>query len=347
MSVVLFPNFGGEEGDPPPTDGGRPSSRAAPTAQALVLRHLAQAWTEIFSPTSAFGDVDDAGALLVAWLNTRRAADQAQRLRCSLFGSPPDIVDIVHDKAFCADVVARHQLLPAEVLETLKVIDPADLDVDALAKAILPPRWLKNSRFGYAFKPRFGSSGRGRVDSRRPQSEWAQALPRLRARGGVVVEPWFNRVVDLSAIWRIHDDGRIALLGTTTALVSPSGVWGAAEMIIDDDGIPRSVGRSPAPGQQGHAISVWERQLVDESFFVVEAAASAGYRGPCGVDAFVFKGPTGMPLLRLVELNARFTAGLVAVALALASKQRQPGSVLIFQPSTSPILFSRSAPASE
>jgi hypothetical protein len=45
------------------------------------------------------------------------------------------------------------------------------------------------------------------------------------------------------------------------------------------------------------------------------AARDAGYHGPCGVDAFVFRGPAGEPLLRpLVELNARFTVGTLAIA---------------------------------
>jgi hypothetical protein len=131
------------------------------------------------------------------------------------------------------------------------------------------------------------------------------------------------------------------LLGTTTALVNKSGLWQGAQLVIDDDGVPRST--------FGGRVSVWDRQLVDESFFVVEAAARAGYRGPCGVDAFVFEGPRGTPVLRLVEFNARFTAGLVAVVLA--SGPSQVGLTVserhkIFQPSTSPALFSRSPPAS-
>ena len=332
----LYPNFGAEEGDAPPVNDPRP-----------VLRHLLTAWERLFTANHAFSDVDDGH--LVAWLNTPRAQAEAQRAGLRLWGSPPETVDVVHDKAFCARVVAAHKLSPPGLLATITVIDPADVDVDALAAAcVAPPTWPGAGVRGFAFKPRFGSSGRGRVDSRRSPSEWQAALPRLKARGGVVVEPWFARTLDLSAVWRIDDDGGLTLLGTTRAVVSGSGVWRAAELVVDDDGVPRSA----VDGR----VSSWDQRLVDDSRVVVEAAAAAGHRGPCGVDAFVCEGPDGAPLLRLVELNARFTAGLVAVVLARALDRAPPRSTLVFDPSTSPALISlgesktrtsRSAPPSE
>ncbi|MDP2339770.1 MAG: hypothetical protein Q8O67_02340 [Deltaproteobacteria bacterium] len=321
--VRLYANFGGEEGDARP----QPPTRA-------VLQNLLAAWSKIFTPGHAFADVA-AGGHLAAWLNTPSARAEAAKLGRPLFGADPGVVDVVHDKAFCVDVVRRHHLLPEIVQNDITVLDPAEVTVEALTAAIDKPSWSPTGS-SFTFKPRFGSSGRGRVDSRRAHTEWAAALERLQNRGGVVVERWLDRVLDLSALWRIHDDGRIALLGTTTALVNKSGLWEGAELVIDDDGVPRSC--------MADRVSVWDRQLVDESFFVVEAAARAGYHGPCGVDAFVFNGPRGVPLLRLVELNARFTAGLVAVVLA--SGPGEPGGHRIFRPATSPALFSRSAPAS-
>ncbi len=50
------------------------------------------------------------------------------------------------------------------------------------------------------------------------------------------------------------------------------------------------------------------------------AAQRAGYVGPCGVDAFGFRGPDGEEELRpVVELNARFTLGLVTLGHAQRS----------------------------
>jgi hypothetical protein len=47
-----------------------------------------------------------------------------------------------------------------------------------------------------------------------------------------------------------------------------------------------------------------------------EAAAQQGFFGIAGVDAFLFRGPAGQPTLRaVVELNARFTTGTVALGL--------------------------------
>jgi hypothetical protein len=49
---------------------------------------------------------------------------------------------------------------------------------------------------------------------------------------------------------------------------------------------------------------------------VVAAAARRGFSGPCGVDAFVFRGPEGAAILRpVVELNARYTVGTVVIGL--------------------------------
>lgn len=45
------------------------------------------------------------------------------------------------------------------------------------------------------------------------------------------------------------------------------------------------------------------------------AASEAGYRGPCGLDAFVYRDAAGQEAFRpVVELNARFTVGQVALA---------------------------------
>ena len=46
-------------------------------------------------------------------------------------------------------------------------------------------------------------------------------------------------------------------------------------------------------------------------------AAAAGYRGPCGLDAFAFRSPEdGARIFRpLVEFNARFTMGIVVLGL--------------------------------
>jgi len=302
---VFFPNFAAEERDEPP-----PSTWAQP-----VLASLEQALRACCSGDRAFADVERCD-VVVAWLNTQRAARFAGSQGLPLYGAWPDVVAVVHDKAFCVDVVRRHRLLPAHVDACIHVVDADDLDDDRLrALAVLPDDARGLPHRGFTAKPRWGSAGRGRVDLRNDGAVRG-ALGRLRDAGGVVVEPWLQRTVDLAAAWRVDDAGVPVLLGTSRAWVSGAGVWRGCDVVVDDAGVPR-------------ADDVLERELVAQSRVVVHEAAARGHRGPCGVDAFGFVDVDGAVRLRVVELNARFTGGLLGVVLAAG---RAPGSRWRFAP---------------
>jgi hypothetical protein len=274
MARVLYPNLGAEEEDAPPS----------PTPPSH-LRLLADAWA-----TSG----------LVAWLNTPRARATAQARRLPLWGADPTVVDVVHDKAFCARVARDHGLVEPELRGAITILDVAETTVDALVDCTrAQPGWMQAG--GLVAKPRRGTSGRGRLDLRRGITERAAA--RLRRRGGVVVEPWLPRVADYSSQWWIDQAGRPHFLGATVATQNFAGLWQGARLWIDDDGVPT------IPGAAG-------REVVDRSQLVVREAARAGYIGPCGVDVFSWRAADGGLRWRLCELNARMTGGLVAVLLA-------------------------------
>lgn len=307
---VFFPNFGAEERDEPP-----PSTWSHP-----VLASLDAALRACCAGDRAFADIDGRD-VVVAWLNTPRAARFAAAQGLPLLGASPDVVAVVHDKAFCVDVVRRHRFLPGHVDACVHVVDAADLgDTDRdherlRALAVLPAGASDLPHRGFTAKPRRGSSGRGRVDLRNAAAVRG-SLARLREAGGVVVEPWLQRTVDLAAAWRVDDDGRAVLLGTSRADVSGAGVWRGCDVVMDEHGVAR-------------ADDALEGELVAHSRVVVEAAADRGYRGPCGVDAFGFVDVDSVVRLRVVELNARFTGGLLAVVLAAG---RAPGSRWRFAP---------------
>ncbi|MBM4282434.1 MAG: hypothetical protein FJ137_17330 [Deltaproteobacteria bacterium] len=289
---LFFPNFAAEERDvaPPP---------AWPTP---TLTHLDAALRSCCEGDRSFADLHGRD-VVVAWLNTATAAGYADARGVPLWGAPPSVVDVVHDKAFCVAVARAHGLWPAHLDAAVHVIDEGALSADALlALAQLPPTAAGLPHRGFTAKPRRGSAGRGRVDLRNTAAV-PGALARLRAAGGCVVEPWLQRTVDVAAAWRIDEQGGFALLGTSRAIVNGAGVWRACEVVIDDEGVPRSA-------------TAWEGALVAQSAVVVSAAAARGLRGPCGVDAFAFVDVDGHERLRVVELNARFTAGLLGVVLA-------------------------------
>lgn len=323
MTLQFFANFGAEEGDVAPPRG---------PPRLPVLRNIEQAWKSLFVAGAPVFGALAASPALVAWLNTPRAAEAAARARLPLFGASPDVVPAVHDKAFCVRVAREHGLFEPELDSVITVVDADDINLEALERAmVFPPGWRHHDDVkldNFTIKPRFGSSGRGRVDGRR-LLHVLPALTRLRERGGVIVEPWLQRVADLSTQWLIGAEGRIEFLGTTLAETSLSGVWASARVIVDDAGVPHAWG---VPFQVGP-----EKRFVENSFLVVEAAARAGYRGPCGVDGFSYVRHPGGPLeFRLCEFNARFTAGLIAVCLARALP---PGSRATFAPSSSPDLL--------
>ncbi len=284
---ALFANFGAEENDALPS-----------TAPLPLFAHLALQWgraLHIAAGLAPAGRFDADG--FVAWLNTPLAQRAADARGLKLFGSEIDVVKEVHDKGFCARVVAASGLLPVALEHCIHVVEPADLTPEG------------TKRFaGLVAKPRFSTSGRGRVQIPAGGLS-ARTCEKLKLRGGVVVEPWLDRQIDWSTQWWIDDAG-VRWLGTTRALQQQTGVWRGAEMVVNVDGEVTS----------GHRF---ERRLVELSQPVVAAAAARGLRGPCGVDLFSFlprgQGPHDPPSatrLRVCELNARFTAGFVAVMLA-------------------------------
>lgn len=286
-AVVPYPNVGAEEG----------AAAAHPAARAV-----AQAWTALFDDPPAWPWLV-ARPGLVPWLGTDDAVEEARRRGISYAGPDPAVVRVVHDKAFALRAARVAGVEPAPIRDVPFVVDADALRSDGAAAAIEArvAAWPARFRASFTLKPRFGTSGRGRVAGRDARLDDAarNALPRLAARGGCVVEPWLARKDDLSTCWRVDDDGGIELLGSTRQHVSGAGVHKGN--VVDDR------------GRSGHPR---DDEMVEAARAVVVAARDEGLRGPCGVDAFTFVDEGREHLRAVVELNARFTAGIVAVGLS-------------------------------
>ena len=334
---LLFPNLGAEEGEawrrmarhPRVRDAAR-SWRALFAADARLVgadEPLDGALGEPFAGGASGPALALAGArdVLVAWLATDEAAALAAREGVPLAGPPPRAVAAVHDKAFALEAARAAGLLPAELAETAFALAPGEL-VDAdTAKCRVEgavARWPAELRTRFVLKPRLGTSGRGRLAGRAGRLDrdaLAAALARFRSRAGVVVEPWLEREADLSAQLDVRGPDDVQLLATFVQVLTP-------------EGVPR--GHRARIGADGRAESAtpWDAELRLAAGAVARAAAAAGYRGPCGVDAFAFRGAGGAARFRaVVELNARFTSGTGAagwVARALRGGLIEPGSEL-------------------
>jgi hypothetical protein len=338
----LLPNLGAEEGDDWLAYRREPSARTAArlwsalfsdttrmrSPRVAVPRQasdwgdepVAELWPESLGPPAsepAYPWLESAG-VTTPWLWTASIAAQLER-EGSLDPSAPDpaIVARVHDKAFAVEAARRLDLWPAALSNLISVLEPRDLDdpdplLEALAGQLAA--WPSWTRGRFTLKPRSGSSGRGRVagKGRVDTPEIRGALSRLAARGGAIFEPWLDRCADLSVCLYIPEaqrrgesQGEVALptlLGSLEMLASPSGVYRGHCGELDSRGRIFS----------GHRD---DESLRADCAAIANLAREAGYSGPCGVDAFVYREGDRERMRAAVEFNARPTMGLVTLGL--------------------------------
>jgi uncharacterized ferritin-like protein (DUF455 family) len=290
--LTLLANLGAEEG------AGASRARTAPQPRAL-----AELWRALWEEPLAFPWLPRAG--VAAWWNDAEAEQLARNGGTALFGAPASVARRVHDKAFAWRAACEAGLQPAPLQRVVAVLEPEELRAGGAARAIEArvaewPAWARRS---FVLKPRLGTSGRGRaIGGEGRDTRWHGALARLAERGGALLEPWLARTWDASVQLYVTPDGAAEVLATLEQLVTPAGVARGHRGVIAADGTASS----------GLAA---DAALRTAALRVARAAAEAGYRGPCGVDSFGYRDPeSGAECVRaVVELNARFTLGTVAL----------------------------------
>lgn len=247
------------------------------------------------------------GRALVPWLATPEAEALARAEGVPLAASAAERVRRVHDKAFAYEAARAASLLPVALAGATLVLEPEALgEADAVRCRIedAVAGWPASLRESFVLKPRLGTSGRGRLAFRGGRVDGERlgaALARLRESGGALVEPWLERTLDLSAQLHVAGPEQVHVLGTLRQVVTAHGGPTGHAGRIGGDGAVESGTR-------------WDARLRAAALAIGSAAARAGFRGACGVDALVFRAPDGAETLRpVVELNARFTAGTVAL----------------------------------
>ncbi|MDA1186173.1 MAG: hypothetical protein O2930_16235 [Acidobacteria bacterium] len=288
----LIANLGAEEGR-----SGREAAARVGGEAAL----LAELWRGLFEPP-VFPWLD--GIEVAAWLNDADAEREAGTRVLS--GASAAVVRRVHDKAWAVSVARAERLEPPVLRGVPTSLAPEELRAPGAAAHVADvlAGWPAWARARFTLKPRFGTSGRGRVAGVDGVVSDAMqgAFERLASRGGAVLEPWLDRLADASAQLHIARDGVVTLLGTL-------------QIVTTGSGQPRGHrGECDARGQARSGIG--EDDALREAAQVVGArAAGDGYHGPCSIDAFAFRSPVdGSRGFRpLVEFNARFTAGTVAL----------------------------------
>jgi hypothetical protein len=178
-------------------------------------------------------------------------------------------------------------------------------------------------------KAPFACAGRGhrRVSQTSEKADvlaWLEEV--IASQGGVVVEPWLERVFDFSALYEVAPGGDVKFKGMTEMENDASGRFLGTR-------VHAKWGRDLEPEVSDFLfreaqMNAWYRQKIPQA---LERCLS-GYKGPVGVDAMVYRRADGSLALRhVVELNVRMTMGRIALELQKKSPQGRGGRLRILR----------------
>jgi len=178
-------------------------------------------------------------------------------------------------------------------------------------------------------KAAYACAGRGhkRVKLSTAEAETRNWLKKtLSAHGGVAVEPWLDRVLDFSCLYEMHADGELKYIGMTEMENDASGRFLGTKVF------PKwGTGIDPEVAEflfREAGVMSWYRSKIPAAL----SELLAGYIGPVGVDAMVYRGADGALALRhVIELNVRMTMGRVALELQKKSKPGCAGRLRILR----------------
>ncbi len=177
-------------------------------------------------------------------------------------------------------------------------------------------------------KAPFGASGRGltiiKSSEKFDGSIQRQVERVLEKQGEVFVEPWLERELDFSVQYEMEDAG-LRKLGLVRLQNDRRGQFRAC--IVGTkfcQGMPSELARF----LMERALPVYEKE--SQLVRLIEVRLhEVGYRGPVGVDAFVYRDENGGLCLRQVcEVNPRYTMGRLTLEL---SKRVAPGHSVKFE----------------
>jgi uncharacterized ferritin-like protein (DUF455 family) len=203
------------------------------------------------------------------------------------------------DPALAPPAVAGHRL-----------DDLADLD------ALIARVRDENGQDTVVIKAPFGCSGEGQLRVMGPLTDKQRATARnaLAQQGHLLVEPWLDRLLDLSFHGDIEPDGTLTFRGVARFEADARGQFRAAHVGRMQAGLTPALLRFLSDeGRKPRRLDQWARATLQH---LRPAIVARGHQGPVGVDAFLYRTLDGaLRLHPLVELNPRWTMGRLALAL--------------------------------
>jgi hypothetical protein len=165
-------------------------------------------------------------------------------------------------------------------------------------------------------KAAFGAAGGQRMiisggNARAHQERWL--VRALQEAGAVVVEPWLDRVLDLSAQYEVTESGSVQFLGMTRFLADERGRFQGVFVHDMAAGLAPEIRRFlGSEGRDGGRLQRLFSLLGD----LLAARLPEGYQGAIGIDTLVYRDATGAIRLKpIVEVNPRFTMGRIGLSL--------------------------------
>lgn len=260
-----------------------PNARLA--ARMEAVREAAR--RALFRPGDALlGEREAGGRVGRAWCRTATARRRLEAAGARVEDWPaPETVRRVNDRAFAAALGAGPP--------GARFVHPAEAgDAEAEVMRVLasaPPVGVG----AWRVKRAFGVAGRGQrvlAPGAPTEAERAWLAAGLR-RGGLQLEPELAIRLELVVHGWVAGPGRWKL-GVPREQAVRGGAWQAT---VD-------LGEARLPER-------WARRLRAGCEEVAEALAAAGYRGPFGLDAYVWEDGGEGELVALSEINARYTMG--------------------------------------
>lgn len=159
-----------------------------------------------------------------------------------------------------------------------------------------------NDHYPLVIKPSYGGSGFGfkKIGSFCEGNNIIKDIACFFEHGGCVIEPWLDRIYDLSSRVEIANDGSISFIRFQRSCVNSFGAFYGIYIPPHDLILER-----------------YEKELEGNALKVAEELYSLGYWGPVGIDSFVYEDRLSgcRKLVCAIEINARHVMSDVAFAL--------------------------------
>ena len=141
----------------------------------------------------------------------------------------------------------------------------------------------------------------------------------------VIVEPWFDKICDLSVLFEVDASGRVRVLDITRPLVDRAGRY-SGHALGRPFTFPDTNGQEFAPGFFAKIYPAWMDELRETATAIGKKMHAAGFSGAAGIDSLVYRDPASgeLELRPVVEINARLSMGRVAVAIEKHLSRGQP-----------------------